>query len=133
RPQAEGRNLESPALARAGGVGKLAATAARHAELQAALEALDQAIADTGKQPAELTDARASGLRQAAGADLRAGRHRESLLAQLGGQPDLDTALTAARQAADALTAAADAGAATLRAEDDTRRAGALAVQAAGA
>src|SRR5439155_196391 len=71
------------------------------------------------------------GLRQAAGADLRAGRHRESLLAQLGGHPDLDTALTAARQAADALAAAADAADATRRAEDDTRRACDLAVQAA--
>ena len=130
-PQAEVRKLESTARDLAGRVGKLAATAARHAELQAALEALDQAIADTGKQLAELTEQRESGLRQAAGADLRAGRHRESLLAQLGGQPDLDTALTAARQAADALTAAADAADATMRAEDDTRRAGALAVQAA--
>ena len=129
-PQAEVRNLESTARDLAGRVGKLAATAARHAELQAALEALDQAIADTGKQLAELTEQRESGLRQAAGADLRAGRHRESLLAQLGGQPDLDTALTAARQAADALTAAADAADTTMRAEDDTRRAGALAVQA---
>src|SRR6478752_6394888 len=130
-PQAEVRKLESTARDLAGRVGNLAATAARHAELQAALEALDQAIADTGKQLAELTEQRESGLRQAAGADLRAGRHRESLLAQLGGQPDLDTALTAARQAADALTAAADAADATMRAEDDTRRAGALAVQAA--
>jgi exonuclease SbcC len=130
-PQAEVRNLESTARDLAGRAGQLAATAARHAELQAALEALDQAIADTGKQLAELTEQRESGLRQAAGADLRAGRHRESLLAQLGGQPDLDTALTAARQAADALTAAADAADATMRAEDDTRRAGALAVQAA--
>ncbi|HEX5287342.1 MAG TPA: SMC family ATPase, partial [Streptosporangiaceae bacterium] len=130
-PQAEVRKLESTARDLAGRVGKLAAAAARHAELQAALEALDQAIADTGKQLAELTEQRESGLRQAAGADLRAGRHRESLLAQLGGQPDLDTALTAARQAADALTAAADAADATMRAEDDTRRAEDLAVQAA--
>ena len=130
-PEAEVRQLESTARDLAGQAGKLAAAAAGHAELQAALEALDQAIADTGKQLAELTEQRESGLRQAAGADLRAGRHRGSLLAQLGGQPDLDTALTAARQAADALTAAADAADATMRAEDDTRRAGDLAVQAA--
>jgi exonuclease SbcC len=130
-PEAEVRQLESTARDLAGRAGQLATTAARHAELQAALEALDQAIADTGKQLAELTEQRESGLRQAAGAGLRAGRHRESLLAQLGGQPDLDTALTAARQAADALTAAADAADATMRAEDDTRRAGDLAVQAA--
>jgi len=130
-PEAEVRQLESTARDLAGQAGKLAAAVAGHAELQAALEALDQAIADTGKQLAELTEQRESGLRQAAGADLRAGRHRGSLLAQLGGQPDLDTALTAARQAADALTAAADAADATMRAEDDTRRAGDLAVQAA--
>jgi DNA repair protein SbcC/Rad50 len=130
-PEAEVRQLESTARDLAGRVRRLATAAARHAEFQAALEALDQAIADTGKQLAELTEQRESGLRLAAGADLRAGRHRESLLAQLGGQPDLDTALTAARQAADALTAAADAADATMRAEDDTRRAGDLAVQAA--
>jgi exonuclease SbcC len=130
-PEAEVRQLESTARDLAARVRKLATAAARHAELQAALEALDQAIADTGKQLAELTEQRESGLRLAAGADLRAGRHRESLLAQLGGQPDLDTALTTARQAADALTAAADAADATMRAEDDTRRTGDLAVQAA--
>jgi len=129
--QADAARLKAAARERRTQVAELAALAARHAELQAALEALDQAIADTGKQLAELTEQRESGLRQAAGADLRAGRHRESLLAQLGGQPDLDTALTAARQAADALTAAADAADATMRAEDDTRRAGDLAVQAA--
>ena len=129
--QADAARLKAAARERRAQAAELAAAAARHAELQAALEALDQAIADTGKQLAELTEQRESGLRQAAGADLRAGRHRESLLAQLGGQPDLDTALTAARQAADALTAAADAADATMRAEDDTRRARDLAVQAA--
>jgi DNA repair protein SbcC/Rad50 len=129
--QADAARLKAAARERRAQAADLAAEAARHAELQAALEALDQAIADTGKQLAELTEQRESGLRQAAGADLRAGRHRESLLAQLGGQPDLDIALTAARQAADALTAAADAAEATMRAEDDTRRAGDLAVQAA--
>jgi DNA repair protein SbcC/Rad50 len=129
--QADAARLKAAARERRAQAAELAAAAARHAELQAALEALDQAIADTGKQLAELTEQRESGLRQAAGADLRAGRHRESLLAQLGGQPDLDTALTAARQAADALTDAADAADATMRAEDDARRAGDLAVQAA--
>ena len=68
------KQLESTARDLAGQAGKLAAAVAGHAELQAALEALDQAIADTGKQLAELTEQRESGLRQAAGADLRAGR-----------------------------------------------------------
>jgi exonuclease SbcC len=129
--QADAARLKAAARERRAQAAELAAAAARHAELQATLEALDQAIADTGKQLAELTEQRESGLRMAAGADLRAGRHRESLLAQLGGQPDLDTALTAARQAADALTAAADAADAAVRAQEDTRRAGDLAVQAA--
>ena len=129
--QAEANRLDQAARDLAAQAGSLASVAGKLADLQVALEALDQAIADTGKHLAELTEQREAGLRQAAGADLRAGRHRESLLAQLGGQPDLDTALTAARQAADALTAAADAADATMRAQDDTRRAGDLAGQAA--
>ena len=129
--QAEANRLDRAARDLAAQAGSLASVAGKLADLQVALEALDQAIADTGKHLAELTEQREAGLRQAAGADLRAGRHRESLLAQLGGQPDLDTALTAARQAADALTAAADAADATMRAQDDTRRAGDLAGQAA--
>jgi len=129
--QAEANRLDRAARDLATQAGSLASVAGKLADLQVALEALDQAIADTRKHLAELTEQREAGLRQAAGADLRAGRHRESLLAQLGGQPDLDTALTAARQAADALTAAADAADATMRAQDDTRRAGDLAGQAA--
>jgi len=129
--QAEANRLDQAARDLAAQAGSLASVAGKLADLQVALEALDQAIADTRKHLAELTEQREAGLRQAAGADLRAGRHRESLLAQLGGQPDLDTALTAARQAADALTAAADAADATMRAQDDTRRAGDLAGQAA--
>ena len=129
--QAEANRLDRAARDLAAQAGSLASVAGKLADLQVALEALDQAIADTRKHLAELTEQREAGLRQAAGADLRAGRHRESLLAQLGGQPDLDTALTAARQAADALTAAADAADATMRAQDDTRRAGDLAGQAA--
>src|SRR5215470_9515859 len=110
---------------------ELAGAAARHDELQAALDALDQAIAETGKRLAERCEQRESGLRQAAAADQRAGRHRESLQAQLGGQPDLDTALDAARKAADALIAAADAADAAARAAADARRAADLAVRAA--
>ena len=129
--QAEAARLKAGARERRARTAELAAVAARHGELQAALEALDQAIADAGKHLAELTEQREAGLRQAAEADLRAGRHRESLLVQLGGQPDLDTAMSAARQAADTLIAAADAADTTRRAEDDARRAGDLAVQAA--
>ena len=129
--QADAARLKAAARERRARTAELAAAAARHGELQAALEVLDQAIADTGKHLAELTEQREAGLRQAAAADVRAGRHRESLLAQLGGQPDLDTALSAARQAADALIAAADAADATVRAQDDARRTGDLAARAA--
>ena len=129
--QADAARLKAAARERRARTAELAADAARHGELQAALEALDQAIADTGKHLAELTEQRQAGLRQAAEAGVRAGRHRESLLAQLGGQPDLDTALSAARQAADVLIAAADAADATVRAQDDARRTGDLAAQAA--
>jgi DNA repair protein SbcC/Rad50 len=124
RLEAAARDLQAEAA-------RLARSAAGHGELQAALDALDQAIAETGKRVAERCEQRESGLRQAAAAGQRAGRHRESLQAQLGGQPDLDTALDAARQAADALIAAADAADAAARAEGDARRAGDLAVRAA--
>ena len=129
--QAEVRRLEGAARTLAAEVAELTAAAARHGDLQGTLEALDQAVAAAEKRLAELTEQRESALRQAAEAGQRAARHRESLLAQLGGRPDLDTALGAARQAADALIAAADAADATARATEDDRRARADAVQAA--
>jgi exonuclease SbcC len=129
--QAEARRLEVAADTLAAEAAELAAAAARHGDLQGALEVLDQAVAATEKRLAELTEQRESARRQAAEAGHRAASHRESLLAQLGGRPDLDTALRAARQAADALIAAADAADATGRAEQDARRAQADAVQAA--
>jgi DNA repair protein SbcC/Rad50 len=129
--RAEARRLDLTARDLAAQAAELASAAERLAGVQAALEALDRAIAETGKRLAELTEQRESGLRQAAAAGQRAGRHRESLQAQLGGQPDLDTALDAARRAADALIAAADAADATARADADARRAGDLAERAA--
>jgi exonuclease SbcC len=129
--QAEANRLDRAARDLAAQAGTLASVAGKLPDLQAALEALDQAIAETGKHLAELTEQRQAGLRLAAAADLRAGRHRDSLLAQLGGQPDLDTAMSAARQGADTLIAAADAADATIRARQDAQRAGNLAGQAA--
>ena len=128
---AEARRLEVAARTLAAEAAELTAAAARHGDLQGALEALDQAVAAAEKSLAERCEQRESALRQAAEAGQRAARHRESLLAQLGGRPDLDTALSAARQAADALIAAADAADATARATEDARRAQADAVQAA--
>ena len=116
--------------------GELAATAARLAganarlgELQTDLDRLDQDIAATDSRVVELTEQRESELRQAAEASQRAGRHRTSLLAQLDGQPDLETALSAAQTAADTLIAAADAADATARASAEAQRAGDLAAQ----
>ncbi len=129
--RADVARLEGAARERQAETGRLAAAVARQGELQAALETLDQAIAATEKHLAELTEQRESGLRQAAAAGQRADRHRESLSAQLGGQPDLDAALSAARQAANALIAAADGVDATARAGNDARRAADVAAQAA--
>jgi DNA repair protein SbcC/Rad50 len=129
--QAEVRRLEGAARTQAAEAAELTAAAARHGDLQGTLETLDQAVAAAEKRLAELTEQRESALRQAAEAGQRATRHRESLLAQLGGRPDLDTALDAARQAADALIAAADAADATARATEDDQRARADAVRTA--
>ena len=129
--RADVARLEGAARERQAETGRLAAAVARQGELQAVLETLDQAIAATEKHLAELTEQRESGLRQAAAAGQRADRHRESLSAQLGGQPDLDAALSAARQAANALIAAADGADATARAGNDARRAADVAAQAA--
>jgi exonuclease SbcC len=103
----------------------------RRADHQGALEDLDLAIAGADKRLAELAGQHEAELDQAARAGQRAARHRESLLAQLDGAPDLDSALATARAAADALTAAADAAEATTRAVADADRTAALAAAAA--
>jgi len=130
-PQAEARQLDASARDLAARAGRLAAAAASLADVQAALDALDRSIADTEKRLVELTEQRDFELRQADHAVQRSAGHRESLLAQLDGHPDLDAALAAARAAAEALTAAADAADTTARAAVDAVRAGDLAAQAA--
>jgi exonuclease SbcC len=107
-------------------------SATRLSDVQAALDDLDQSIADDQKRLVGLTDQYQSELRLAAEADQRAARILQSLAAQLGGAPNLDTALTRERAAADALTAAADAAEATARAQADASRAADLAARAAG-
>ena len=129
--QADATRLEQGARTRTAEAAELVAAAARHGDLQGTLEALDQAASAAEKRLAELTEQRESALRQAAEAGQRAARQRESLLAQLGGRPDLDSALSVARQAADALILAADAADATARATEDDRRGRADAVRAA--
>jgi exonuclease SbcC len=129
--QAEAAGLGTAAHRLAAEVGELAAAAARLGDLQTALDALDREISAAEKAIVELTEQREAELRQAADADHRAAGHRASLLAQLGGLPDLDTALTAVRTAADALIAAADAADTAARAAQDATRAGDLAAAAA--
>jgi exonuclease SbcC len=110
---------------------KLAGAAEQLADVQTRLDALDAAIADAEKRLVELTEQREAELRQAADAQQRSAGHRDSLQAQLDGHPDLETALAAARAAADALMAAADAADATARATGDASRAAGLATRAA--
>src|SRR5581483_10157758 len=114
---------------RAAEAGELATL--RGTDHQGALDDLDQAIAGAGTRLAELAGQRQAELDRAAQAGQRAARNRESLLAQLDGAPDLDSALAMARAAADALTAAADAAEAATRAAADADRAASLAVAAA--
>jgi DNA repair protein SbcC/Rad50 len=129
--RADAAGLGTAAHRLAAEVTELAGAAARLGDLQAALDALDEEISAADKGLVELTEQREAELRQAAGADQRAAGYRESLLAQLDGLPDLDTALAAVRSAADALIAAADAADATARAAGDATRAGDLATSAA--
>ena len=130
-PQAEVRQLDTTARDLAAQAGKLAAAAASLGDVQAALDALDRSIADTEKRIVELTEQREAELRQAADAGQRSAGHRQALLAQLDGHPDLDKALAAARAAADALTAAANAADTTARAARDAARADDMAARAA--
>jgi DNA repair protein SbcC/Rad50 len=129
--RAEAARLAATARDLAAQARKLAGAAEQLADVQARLDALDTAIADAEKRLVELTEQREAELRQAADAQQRSAGHRDSLLAQLDGHPDLETALAAARAAADALTAAADAADATARATGDAGRAAGLAARAA--
>jgi DNA repair protein SbcC/Rad50 len=115
--RAEAARLDVTARDLAAQARKLARTAEQLADVQARLDALDAAIADAEKRLVELTEQREGELRQATDAQQRSAGHRESLLAQLDGQPDLETALAAARAAADA----------TARATADASRAAGLA------
>jgi exonuclease SbcC len=101
------------AQARAGRLEAQACTlktaAARLGDLQRALDALDEAIATDKAEQEKLSEQHKAALAEAEAAERRAADGREELRAQLGGAPDLDTALASARQAAGALAAAADA------------------------
>jgi len=127
--QAEAARLRAAARDLAAEAAELASR--RRADHQAALDDLDRAIAGADRRLAELAGQREAELDRAAQASQRAARHRESLLAQLDGAPDLDSAMATARAAAGALAAAADAAEATARAAEDALRAADLAARAA--
>jgi DNA repair protein SbcC/Rad50 len=115
--KAEAARLAASAKGSAAEAAQVTNAAARLDGLQTALGALDQDIADIAAKVVELREQRDAQLRQAAEADQRAARHRQALLAQLDGLPDLDTAQDRERQLAGALIAAADAADAAARAE----------------
>jgi DNA repair protein SbcC/Rad50 len=101
------------------------------ADLERALEDLDKAITDAERKQVELTAQRTAALTEAEGAAQRAAEARQALRAQLGGAPDLDSARTATRRLADALTAAADAADTTARTAREAHDARERAVRAA--
>jgi DNA repair protein SbcC/Rad50 len=110
---------------------QLTTAAAPLADLDRALEDLDQAIAAAERRQAEFAEQRTAALAEEQGAAQRACEARQALQAQLGGAPDLDTAVTVARRLADALTAAADAADTTARTSDEARDAQERVVRAA--
>jgi exonuclease SbcC len=88
---------------------ELAAEAGQLGRLEEELTALRTAISQTEQDLATLTEQRESARVAAAEARDRAAAHRASLLSQLDGAPDLDTALAAVAGLADALADAARA------------------------
>jgi DNA repair protein SbcC/Rad50 len=109
----------------------LKAAAARLAELQGALDVLDDAIAADKAELEKLSEQRKAALAEAGAAAERAASRREELRVQLGGAPDLDTALASARHIAEALTAAAEAADEAARTAAEAREAWLRAAHAA--
>ena len=100
-------------------------------DLQRGLEALDEAIAEAERTQVEFAEQRAAALTEAAAAAERAVGHRAELSAQLDGAPDLEAALAAARQLAEALIGAADAADESTRTAAEARDATERAIHAA--
>jgi DNA repair protein SbcC/Rad50 len=110
---------------------QLAEAAATLADLQRGLDALDGDIAAGKARLVELAEQRTAALAEATAAAQRAGDRRAELSAQLGGAPDLPTAIDIARRLAEALTAAADAADETARTAAEARDARDRAIRAA--
>jgi exonuclease SbcC len=110
-------DLTVAAAAREDAAGELAAEAGQLARLDEELTALRNAITEAERRAATLAAERDSARTAADEARARADAHRATLTSQLGGAPDLDTALAAAIGLADALAAAAQAAQSTVVAE----------------
>jgi exonuclease SbcC len=126
--EADAKLLESAA-------GNLGAVAAALGRLQQELEDLTRALAATEKRQAELSQQRTAALERAQGAEQRGAGHTEALRVQLGDAADLgsalESAMTQARQRAEALGYAADAVEDEARAERQARAAEQRATRAA--
>ena len=125
------RALDAKAAALAAEAAALATSAARLADHDAALAATGDALRDGEELRAALAEQQRSALAEASGAERRAEELRSVLLAQLGGAPDLETALTEASDAAAGLAAAADAASAARGAAVEAERAARAAEEAA--
>ncbi|HXP55725.1 MAG TPA: SMC family ATPase, partial [Streptosporangiaceae bacterium] len=110
---------------------ELAAEAGQLGRLEEELTGLRATISQTEQDLATLTEQRESARMAAGQARDRAAAHRASLLSQLDGAPDLDTALAAVTGLADALAGAARAIEATEAAAVTAARDEAEAAQAA--
>jgi DNA repair protein SbcC/Rad50 len=125
------REAEADAKRFEGEVRQLKTAAAGLSDLQRAIDEIDDAITDAERKQAEFAEQQTAALAEASGAARRAEELRESLRAQLGGAPDLQTALEAARRLAEALTTAADAADEAARTAGEARAARDRAGQAA--
>jgi exonuclease SbcC len=131
----EAARLDEVARSREAEASRLAAKAGKLADLETATEDFGRAIADAETRLVELDQRRTAELDKATAAGGRARLHRETLSGQLGGKPDLDSALAAVHAAARALTEAADSVDAAVRAAEaagQAREAAATAAAQAG-
>jgi exonuclease SbcC len=109
----------------------LEAQAGRLGQHESDLTEVAAALAEQDRRHGELAGQRAAALAEAAAADARAAGYRTSLLSQLAGAPDLDSALAATGALADALAAAARAADVACSAATAAEQAGAEAARAA--
>ncbi len=110
---------------------RLTAQAASLDTAQRTLDGIDKAIAADESTLAEITERHTAAIAEAGAAERRAADHRAKLRAQLGDATDLDAALSATRQLAEALTTAAEAAGKAVDVAAEAAAAQQRAVQAA--